>query len=70
MRRCKKRRYRDRIGALLALADTQRKGRDEIRVYHCRDCKGWHLTSKPRSCATAGASAGAAASGTQTAARS
>lgn len=44
-------RYRDRVGALLALAAAQRKdgpGRPKIekRAYPCPDCRGWHLTSK------------------------
>ena len=53
VRKCTKRRYRDRIAALLALESTGRKrhtGRpkDERRVYHCPDCRGWHLTSEKR----------------------
>lgn len=43
---CTKRGYKDRIDALLALADTQRRGRDEIRAYRCHRCKDWHLTSE------------------------
>lgn len=42
-------RYKDRIAALLALADTSRSAsgkREETRVYHCDKCHGWHLTSK------------------------
>ncbi|MFE9736167.1 hypothetical protein ACFYO9_37575 [Streptomyces sp. NPDC005863] len=45
-----KRRYRDRIGAQLALAVIRRRGgqqRRETRAYHCHGCDGWHLTSKP-----------------------
>lgn len=51
---CTKRRYRDRIAALLALASTQsttgatRRAKDERRIYRCPDCKGWHLTSRGR----------------------
>jgi hypothetical protein len=48
-KRCSKVRYRDRIGAMLALANTQQKRsskRAESRVYRCRACKGWHLTSQ------------------------
>lgn len=46
-----KTRYRDRIGALLALASTQRRDgsrrpKTEKRAYRCPDCRGWHLTSK------------------------
>lgn len=45
-----KRRYRDRLGALMTLADIEASGnaeRAEKRIYHCRICHGWHLTSKP-----------------------
>jgi hypothetical protein len=48
---CRKVRYRDRLGALIALASTHRSAkarRDEVRVYHCPKCHGWHLTSKRR----------------------
>lgn len=47
--KCRKIRYRDRLGALMALASTQRarsSGREERRAYRCPDCKGWHLTSR------------------------
>jgi hypothetical protein len=52
MARCSKRRYRDRIAALLALASVQRKDgsrrpKTEQRAYRCPDCHGWHLTSRP-----------------------
>lgn len=52
-KKCGKRRYRDRIAALLALASTTtnnktRSAKDEKRVYHCHLCKGWHLTSQPQ----------------------
>ena len=44
-------RYRDRVAALLALADTRhadRSGRPKIekRAYPCPSCHGWHLTSR------------------------
>jgi hypothetical protein len=42
-------RYRDKLGALIALSSTQSNGkarRDEVRVYRCPDCRGWHLTSR------------------------
>lgn len=38
-------RYRDRLGAQIALAGTRRKDRSEARAYRCPDCRGWHLTS-------------------------
>lgn len=46
-----KRRYRDRIGALVALATVQRRDdphrpKTERRAYRCPQCGGWHLTSK------------------------
>lgn len=47
--KCRKVRYRDRIGALLALAAAERSEsirRREVRAYPCPKCKGWHLTSK------------------------
>lgn len=51
--RCKsgKTRYRDEIGAKLALARIQHKdssgrAKQERRVYLCPLCRGWHLTSK------------------------
>ncbi|TFI30103.1 hypothetical protein E4P36_04965 [Streptomyces sp. 4R-3d] len=44
-----KRRYRDRVGAQLALAVIRRRGtarRRETRAYRCPACRGWHLTSQ------------------------
>ena len=41
-------RYPVRLGALIALSNTARAGRDEQRVYRCPHCKGWHLTSQPK----------------------
>ncbi|ROQ69199.1 hypothetical protein EDD93_3696 [Streptomyces sp. 840.1] len=43
-------RYRDRLAAAIALASTSRSTasrREEARTYRCRQCRGWHLTSKP-----------------------
>ena len=48
---CKKTKYRDRIAAAVALADTNRARsgrRNETRVYYCQSCKGWHLTSQSK----------------------
>lgn len=45
-----KRRYRDRIGAQLALAVINRRSggrRRETRAYRCDTCRDWHLTSQP-----------------------
>jgi len=43
-------RYRDELGARIALAKLQSrrssKRRLERRYYHCPFCSGWHLTSK------------------------
>ncbi len=48
---CRKQRYRDRVSALLALAeikqaDNVRRPKQEGRAYWCPRCKSWHLTSK------------------------
>lgn len=46
-----KRRYRDRSEALNTLHRVQsRSARDVLpeRPYWCADCRGWHLTSKPK----------------------
>ena len=47
---CKKVRFRDEIGAKLALAqirwkDKPNRPKQETRVYKCPECHGWHLTS-------------------------
>lgn len=51
--RCDKRRYPDKIGAMIALSSCQRRqniandwNRQEIRIYKCKFCWGWHLTSE------------------------
>jgi hypothetical protein len=54
--KCAKRRYPDRIAALMALANVQRqqeypnyavaRKRQEARIYCCPNCKGWHLTGE------------------------
>lgn len=44
-------RYRDDIGAKLALAQLRRLDGPkhlERRAYRCPKCKGWHLTSKAK----------------------
>ncbi|WP_157008802.1 hypothetical protein [Agromyces laixinhei] len=48
---CTKTRYRDRIAAMLVLAqihDKASRPKQEARVYFCDDCRGWHLTSRKR----------------------
>ena len=55
MTRCRKRRFRTRIDAQMALLRTQAKAdrghprRHERRYYRCPHCAGWHLTSRERS---------------------
>lgn len=45
-------RYRDQIGAELALmrirrkAERKKRERTPVRVYECPVCKGWHTTSQ------------------------
>lgn len=49
MPRCKKIRYKDRIGAQYALAvimDRAPGPTDLKRIYKCHLCRGWHLTSR------------------------
>lgn len=44
-----KRKYYDRLGALLALAESSASAsaqRNEVRAYRCPRCNCWHLTSK------------------------
>ena len=48
---CKKRKFKTKIDAMLALASARWNGqthgnRNEVRVYHCPICNAWHLTSK------------------------
>ena len=48
---CTKMRYRDRIAAMLVLAQIQNQDKasrpkQEARVYFCDDCRGRHLTSR------------------------
>lgn len=43
-----KRRYPTLLSALMALSHMRHNGRDEKRVYHCRHCRGFHLTRRPR----------------------
>jgi hypothetical protein len=48
--RCTKVRYRDKIGALYALAvirghDNASRPKTEQRAYYCYKCAGFHLTS-------------------------
>ena len=48
---CKKRKFKTKIDAMLALASARWSGqthgnRNEVRVYKCPFCHKWHLTSK------------------------
>lgn len=47
---CRKKRYRDRVSALLALSriDRGRAEKQECRAYRCPKCRYWHLTSMPK----------------------
>lgn len=48
-KRCQdKRRYRDELGAKVALASAQARDKGEKRAYRCPFCRGWHLTSQER----------------------
>jgi hypothetical protein len=44
-------RYRDRVAALVALAQVRRtdspnRPKQEVRAYRCPLCRGWHLTAR------------------------
>lgn len=43
-------RYRDKTGALFALAMIrlrhERRDKNEVESYPCPQCHGWHLTSR------------------------
>lgn len=47
---CRKRKYKDKIGAMFALSQCRKQtavgDRQECRVYFCPICKTWHLTSQ------------------------
>ena len=45
----RKQRYDTRAEAEDAVRACIAHGAPELRVYHCRYCGGWHLTSHPRS---------------------
>lgn len=58
MAQCRKRRYKTKTDAMIALSRTQLReatsrkhtrstDREETRYYHCPHCRGWHLTSTP-----------------------
>jgi len=50
--RCTKQRFRDELGAKMALARIGRKveggntRRKERSIYRCPACRGWHMTSQ------------------------
>lgn len=47
-------RYRDQLGAELALlrirrkADRKKRAKSPVRVYECQVCQGWHTTSQEK----------------------
>lgn len=48
--RCRKKKFPDRLAALLALAviaraDASGRAKSESRAYQCPKCHRWHLTS-------------------------
>lgn len=47
---CVKRRFRDELGAKLALQEQSLNGHEKpkecVRYYPCKKCRGFHLTSK------------------------
>lgn len=49
---CKKRRYKDKISAMFALASCRKEdakgNRQEKRIYFCNICNAYHLTSKDK----------------------
>lgn len=48
---CKKKKYKDKLSVMIALANCQSKGnskRMETRYYWCEECKAYHLTKMPR----------------------
>lgn len=53
VRRCKKQRYPTWAAANAVLLDARiacalgNRRRREARIYPCRHCEGWHLTSQP-----------------------
>lgn len=48
---CTKKRFPNRAGALLRIAEIKNRGevreKSPIREYYCRICGGYHLTSQP-----------------------
>ena len=57
-RSCRKRRYRTKVDALIAMANIQYKdkrahGHVEQRAYYHHACRAWHLTSQPHRASSA-----------------
>lgn len=51
---CHKRKYKDKIAAMLALMSCNKSGlkgrsRFENRIYFCEECNAYHLTSNGKS---------------------
>ncbi len=42
---CGKIPYRDRVSALIAKSEKERRGYKSFRAYPCPGCKQWHLTT-------------------------
>jgi hypothetical protein len=44
----RKRRYRNRIEALIYKSNREAQGAPPLKVYHCNACEGWHLAKETR----------------------
>lgn len=40
--------FPSKMRAIQELQTTRNRGREEIRVYNCTHCNGWHLTSQQK----------------------
>lgn len=48
---CHKKKYKDKLSAMFALSQCKKFGnfiskRNECRIYYCKECSAYHLTSK------------------------
>lgn len=46
--KCTKKKFNSLSEVKIALSETKKRGREEIRFYRCFICKSYHLTSKKR----------------------